>query len=141
MQRAFRFGLILGQCCLTACAGARPASDDDVLKHILAINSCNATMYIKQTSALLTTSKERLVSSGATPMPTPSYDSRGLRECFVATVPGQTLNPKVRANAGVLAVGRSCEKLIDVHSDSAMVDYNTCIDKGMTAALAPKRRV
>jgi hypothetical protein len=115
--------LVVAALFLAGCSGSPPASDDDVLKHVLAINTCNVRMYVKQADATLR------------PGTTPSYDDRGLRVCFVATVPTQTLNQKIKRHPAILALGRSCENLIDTQSDAAMASYQKCIQDGMLQAL------
>jgi hypothetical protein len=114
--------LTVAQFFLAGCSGSPPASDDDVLKHVLAINNCNAKMYIKQADAM---------RSG----PTPPYDNRGLRLCFIATGPTQSLNQKIKRHPAILALGRSCENLIDTKSDAAIAAYQKCIQDGMLQAL------
>ncbi|MGC9991734.1 MAG: hypothetical protein ABSD52_04940 [Candidatus Cybelea sp.] len=123
MRHSVAAALALAGLFLAACSASPPASDDDVLKHVLAINTCNAKMYVKQARAALR------------PGPTPSYDDRGLRLCFVATVPDQTLNQKIKRHPAILALGRSCEKLINTQSDAAMAAYQKCIQDGMLEAL------
>jgi len=94
---------------LTACSAATP-SDDVVLKHVLAINTCYARTHVKQSVS-------------------------GLRACFVARAWRQRLNDRLREHPAILALGRSCEKYVDLASDDAIAAYGKCIRDGMPAAL------
>jgi hypothetical protein len=73
------------------------------------------------------------------PAPTPTYDVSGLRACFVARVSHQRLNDRLRTYPAILALGRSCEKYVDLTSNDAIARYGTCIRDGMPSALDSPR--
>ncbi|MFY9631706.1 MAG: hypothetical protein WAJ94_08890 [Candidatus Cybelea sp.] len=126
----------LGLLCagFTACNGSAP-SDDDVLKHVLAINTCYARMYVKQSAAALAQRRAFAGSKDPMAVPTPTYDLSGLRACFIARASRQRLNDRLRKHPAILALGRSCEKYVALESDDATVAYAKCIRDGMPAAL------
>ncbi|HEY6486217.1 MAG TPA: hypothetical protein VIX83_07525 [Candidatus Cybelea sp.] len=136
--KARALGLVLVNATVAACGG-KTASDDDVLKHVLAINTCYARMYVKQAGAALTQRRAFADSKDLMPVPTPAYDVTGLRACFAARVSHQRLNDRLRTYPAILALGRSCEKYVDLNSDAAIAGYGKCIHEGMPAALDSPR--
>jgi len=119
---------------LTACSGSTP-SDDDVLRHVLAINTCYARMYVKQSAAALAQHRAFAGSKDLMAAPTPASDLSGLRACFAARASRQRLNDRLRKHPAILALGRSCEKYVALNSDDAIAAYGKCIRDGMPAAL------
>jgi hypothetical protein len=118
-----------------ACSGSAPASDDDVLRHVIAIDDCNAQVVTRQQNDSMAALKRLARSPQETPGPMPSFDDHALRLCYVRTVSTASLNAKIEAHPAILALGRSCEKVIDTSSDEAMALYNKCIQDGMPDAL------
>lgn len=119
----------------TAACSGRTTSDDDVLRHVLAINTCYARMYVKQSATALAQRRAFAGSKDIAAVPTPAYDVSGLRRCFVARASRQHLNDRLREHPAILALGRSCEKYVDLKSDDAIAAYGKCIRDGMPAAL------
>jgi hypothetical protein len=134
MKRISALGMGLLCAGMTACSGSTP-SDDEVLRHVLAINTCYARMYVKQSAAALAQHRAFAGSKGLMAAPTPAYDVSGLRACFVARASRQRLNDRLRKHPAILALGRSCEKYVDLNSDDAIAAYGKCIRDGMPAAL------
>jgi hypothetical protein len=117
------------------CSVSQKASDDDVLRHVIAIDDCNGEVAAQQANAQLSALKRFAASPSQTPGPMPSYDNHSLRLCYVSTAASASLNAKIRTHPAILALGRSCEKFIDTGSDEAVALYNKCIQDGMPAAL------
>jgi hypothetical protein len=92
-------------------------------------------MYVRQSSAALTQRRAFAGSKDLTADPTPAYDVSGLRACFIARASRQHLNDRLRKHPAILALGRSCEKYLDLNSDDATAEYGKCIRDGMPAAL------
>lgn len=99
-------------------------------------------MTIKKGAELAENSRELVakIQAGvsATPEPEPTYDSHGLRMCYIATVPNETISKKARSLPELIPMGRSCERLLDITKDSATVDYKDCVMQGITAVEAAK---
>lgn len=134
MRYLLLFASIFAALSWAGCTRHRP-SDDEVLEHLLAINTCNAQMYLKQANATVTQSREIEASPDLTPGPTPSFDNRGLRSCYLIAVEGETVTEAIRRHPAIVALGRSCEKFIDINDDVAMAEYDKCIQDGMPSAL------
>ncbi|MFY9718005.1 MAG: hypothetical protein WAK16_00025 [Candidatus Cybelea sp.] len=117
------------------CSVSQKASDDDVLRHVIAMDDCNGQVAARQADAQLSALKRFAASPNQTPGPMPSFDTHSLRLCYVATAATASLNAKIGTHPAILALGRSCEKFIDTGSDEAMALYNKCIQDGMPAAL------
>jgi hypothetical protein len=117
------------------CSVSQEASDDDVLRHVIAIDDCNGEVAAQQANASLAALKRFASSPQRTPGPMPTFDNHSLRLCYVGTAATANLNAKIKTHPAILALGRSCEKFIDTASDEAMALYNKCIQDGMPAAL------
>ena len=104
----------LGLLCagFTACNGSAP-SDDDVLKHVLAINTCYARMYVKQSAAALAQRRAFAGSKDPMAVPTPTYDLSGLRACFIARASRQRLNDRLRKHPAILALDGKKEVVVN----------------------------
>jgi hypothetical protein len=114
-----------------------PPPDDEILNHVTAIDRCYVPIFfrlLKVEYREAAQAEER----GRTPGPTPTFDDHDLRLCYLANVDKQTLNPKVKAKAMILSVGRSCEPRINTASDYAMGEYALCVEEGFGAARKAK---
>lgn len=142
MSFYFLSTILLTELSFTGCSGLGQPSDDEILKQISAIDDCELQMTMKKGSELAENSRELLakIQAGvsASPAPEPTYDSHGLRMCYIATVPNETISKKARSLPGLIPMGRSCERLLDTTKNSAVVDYKDCVMQGITAAEAAK---
>jgi hypothetical protein len=138
MQRCSIVALALLPLLAAGCSITQKASDDDVLRHVIAIDDCNGEVAAQQANAQLSALKRFAASPNQTPGPMPSYDNHSLRLCYVGTAATASLNAKIRTHPAILALGRSCEKFIDTGSDEAMALYNKCVADGMPLALRSK---